>query len=237
MRFNPTTDYDSIVKNIQDLTDTNVSKYTLKQIARSVNNYLNRASHLLLEFSDNKNYDDPNFTYLPQGTYNIVNGERNITIFKDEEGKQIQKIRKVIAKDPSGQWYEIVPVDLQDRGEQEIAYGDQTGTPYSYDWVGTTMIFDVSPNYDMTDGLKVFYERSLDYFTEADTTKEPGLPEHFHDYLVYGASYDYCTRKGLQRKGDYRNMVEKIEQNLKSFMGNQSLEKNTRIRPIRVNVK
>ena len=237
MQFNPSTDYNSIVKNIQDLTDTNVSKYTLKQIARSVNNYINRASSILLEYSDKKNWDDPNFTKLPQGTYDITAGERNLTVFKDEEGKQIQKIRLVIAKDSAGNWYKLNPLDIQQREAREIAFGDETGQIMSYDWVGTSIVFDVTPDETIANGIKVFYERSLDYFTEADTTKEPGLPEHLHDYLVYGASYDYAVRKGLQRKGDFEKKVQKIEQEMRALAENQSLEKNVRFTTYSPNVK
>ena len=229
MQFNPATDYNSIVKNIQDLTDSNLSKYTLKQIARSVNNYINRASSILLEHSDKKNWDDPNFTKLPQGTYDITAGERNLTVFKDEEGKQIQKIRLVIAKNTAGDWYTLIPMDIQQKEAREIAYGDETGDIRSYDWVGTSLVFDVIPEDTIANGIKVFYERSLDYFTEADTVKEPGLPEHLHDYLVYGASYDYAMRKGLQRKDELYRHIQRIEQEMRVLAENQSIEKNTRL--------
>lgn len=237
MQFNPATDYNSVVKNIQDLTDTNLSKYTLKQIARSVNNYINRASSILLQYTDKKNYDDPNFSTLPQGTYDIMEGERNIVVFKDEEGKQIQKIHLVIAKNEQGDWYKLEPKDIRDRDAYDIAYGDETGQIHSYDWVGDTLIFDVSPETTIPNGIKIFYARSLDYVTEADTVKEIGLPEHLQDYVVYGASYDYTMRKGLQRKDELFRHVQRIEKEMKDFATSQSVEENIRIRPFRVNAE
>lgn len=236
MKFNPTTEYDSIVKNIRDLTDANDQSLTLRQIARSANNYINRASHILLTYSDNKNWDDPNFSTLPQGTYDIISGDRQITMSKDEEGKEILAIRRVLvkSKDQAGTWNEVVPMDLT--SNNYVLNDEVQGVPQSYDWVGQTLIWNITPNYDKTAGVKVFYQRANDYVTEADTNKEIGLPEPYQDYVVYGVAYDYAMRKGLQRKDELYRTLKDIENNMKSFMGKQSNEKNKSIQPIRVNV-
>lgn len=237
MQFNPSTEYNSIVKNIRDLTDASVSNLTLAQIARSANNYLNRAYNVMLENSDNKNWDDPNFDTLPQGTYDIVENERQITVYKDEDGKDILKIRRVILKleNEDNKWQELYPMDL--RSDNYVLDDETTGIPQKYDWIGDTLMFDIIPNYSKTDGIKVFYERAGEYFTESDTVKEPGLPEHFHDYIVYGVSYDYSMKRGLQRANEIKERLDKLEKELREFATNQSVETNKHLRPLQVNVK
>lgn len=237
MKFNPATEYDSIVKNIDDLVDTNNTKYPLAKKARACNTALDKAYTILFNSVDTKNYDDPNWTKIPQGTYDITQGQRNITIFKDEEGAEILKIHRIIAKDTSGNDYELVGKDIRDRDAYDIAYGDHTGQISAYDWVGTSIIFDVIPKDTIAGGLKVFYARNADYFTEADTDKEPGLPVVFHDYIVYYASWQYAMSKGLQRKTDLERTVLRLEQDLAKFASAQDLTKNTAFKAHTVNAK
>lgn len=237
MQFNPTTEYNSIVKNIDDLVDTNVNKYPLTKKARACNTALDKAYTILFSSTDSKNYDDPNFTTIPQGTYDITAGERNITIFKDSEGAEILKIHKVIAKNESGNWYELKGYDIRDKEARDIAYGDDTGQISSYDWVGTSIVFDVVPETTIAGGLKVFYARNSSYFDENDTTKEPGLPVVFHDYIVYYASWQYAMSKGLERKNDLYNQVLKLEKELADFASAQDISENKRLTPFRVNAE
>ena len=88
MQFNPANTNISMVLKVDDLADTNATKYPLAQKARAFNTALDRAYSLIFSFTDTKNYDDRNFSTLPQGTYNIVSGERNITVLKDEDGAE-----------------------------------------------------------------------------------------------------------------------------------------------------
>jgi hypothetical protein len=231
MQFNPATEYNSMVNAIDDLVDTNVSKYTLAQKARAVNSGLDKAYSILFNSVDTKNYDDHNFTTLPQGTYDITIGERNLTVYKDQEGAEILKIHKVFARDSNGNAYELISKDIRQHNADNIAYGDDTGAIQAYDWVGTSMVFDVTPEATILDGLKIFYMRNSSYFTEADTTKEPGLPAIFHDYLVYYASWKYAMTKGLQRKNDLKAELDALAIGLAKFASSQAVDKNTRLIP------
>jgi len=237
MKFNPATEYDSMVKAIDDLADTNVTKYPLTQKARAVNSGLDKAYSILFNSVDTKNFDDHNFTTLPQGTYDITIGERNLTVYKDDEGAEILKIYKVFARNTNGDPYELVAKDIRQDDADAIAYGDDTGVIRAYDWVGTSMVFDVAPEVTIADGLKIFYMRNSSYFTEADTDKEPGLPVLFHDYLIYYAAWQYAMKKGLQRKDDLKKELDAIETKLMQFASAQSVEKNKRLTPMRNNVE
>ena len=237
MKFNPSTEFDSIVKKIDDLAGTNTTKYPLTKKARAVNTAMDEAFALLLQNTDTKNYDDQNFAKLPQGTYDITVGERNLSIFKDEEGAEILKIYRVIAKNADGTWYELKETDIRNRDARDVAFGDKTGEVRQYDWVGTSMVFDVTPEATIADGLKVFYARNSSYFTESDTTKEPGLPALFHMYPVIYAAWEYCWSKGLQRATGYEKKLMEMREDMKKFATSQTLTSNKRFSPLVINAK
>jgi len=237
MKFNPLTKYDSIVESIDNLSDTNISTYPLVKKALACNSALDRAYSIIFQSVDTKNYDDKNYTTLPQGTYDINLGERNISISKDDEGGDILKIYRVIAKNSDGNWYELRKTDIRSKDSDILAYGTETGKISAYDWVGTSIVFDVAPDEDIADGLKVFYARNSTYFTDTDTDKEPGLPALYHDYLVYYSAWQYAMKKGLQRKDDLRREVDRLEISLSEFASSQSLEENKRLKPYTVNAE
>lgn len=237
MRFNPPTEFDSIIKLIDDLADTNDNKYTLAQKTRAVNLALDAAYTKILASADTKGFDDRNFTTLPQGTYDITAGQRNLTALIDQEGAELLKIHRVIAKDVNGNWYNLERADIREANTNDIAFGTGTGKISKYDWVGNSIVFDVTPDTTIVGGLKIFYMRNSDYFLETDTVKEPGLPVIFHPYLAYYAAWQYAMKKGLQRKKDFKNEIVRMEDEMVNFMDSQSVEKNSRLSPYRVNVE
>ena len=237
MKFNPSTEFDSMVKKIDDLAGTNSTTYPLTKKARAVNTGLDEAYSLLLQYTDTKNYDDHNFSNIPQGTYDITIGERNLSVFKDEDGAEILKIHKVIAKNSNGDWYELKEMDIRSKNADNIAYGTETGQISAYDWVGTSMVFDVTPEATIANGIKVFYARNSSYFTEDDTTKEPGLPAIYHMYAVFYAAWEHCFSKGLQKATGYEKKLKEMREEMKKFASSQTLVENTRMSPLKVNAK
>lgn len=237
MKFNPTTEFDSAVKKIDDLAGTNVSTYPLTRKARSMNTGMDEAMSILLQYTDTKNYDDPNFATLPQGTYDITIGERNLTVNKDEDGADIMKIYRVIAKDSNGDWYNLKEMDIRSPHADNIAYGTDTGKISAYDWVGSSMVFDVTPEATVADGIKVFYARNSTYFTETDTTKNIGLPAIYQMYPVIYAAWEYCWSKGLQKAKGYDVKLKEMREEMKKFASSQTLVANTRMTPHIVSAK
>ena len=39
------------------------------------------------------------------------------------------------------------------------------------------------PDYSVTGGVELSFERGSNYFTTADTTKEPGIPSTLHEFI------------------------------------------------------
>ena len=237
MRYNPATEYDSLVKLTDDLAETNVNTFPLTKKARAFNVALDRAYTIFAQNVDTKGYDDKNFTTLPQGTYDITAGERNISVDTDDEDAEILKIYFVMAKNAEGNWYRLEKTDIRNRDSWELAEGDETGEISQYDWVGKSLVFDVTPEATIAGGIKVFYMRNSSYFTESDTDKEPGLPTIFQPYLAYYTAWQYSMSKGLGKKNDLAQMVVNYEKDIAEFASSQSIETNKRLTPYTVNAE
>jgi hypothetical protein len=68
---------------------------------------------------------------------------------------------------------------------------DHTGKPIGFIEKNNTIFFDYLPDYDKSDGGKLFYRLVPSYFTTSDTSKKPGFVEAFHPLLSICASYDW----------------------------------------------
>ena len=158
MNFNGTPNTRSLVFAIDDVAGTNVNTYPLDRKALALNMGLDIAYGVIFNSVDNKSYDDSNYSTLPQGTYDITIGERNITVDADSEGGEILKIFKVIAYNENGDAYELRKTDVKLAGTQ---FGEDTGKVSAYDWVGNSLVFDVTPDSTISNGIKDFLHAKL----------------------------------------------------------------------------
>ena len=196
---------------------------------RNSNRALDRICSLFIK-SDNKwNWDDNNYTTtLPIGTTDLVSGQRDYGI----TGLTFLTIQKILVKDQSGNYQEIKPVLLNSPEGQNIAKSDSTdtGTPLYYLKVGSSFILGPEPDYDSTKGIKVFYQRNIQYFTTSDTTAEPGFAPSFHRLVSLYAARDYCAANGLtSRLQILDNEINKMEAGLVEFYSMRTEDKQDRI--------
>jgi hypothetical protein len=228
MQFNPATTYNSLVESINDLANTNNEDYTLIRKARAVNNGIDHITALVIESLDAKGWDDANHIELPNGTFDITSGARNVVLNKDESGNTILKVLKVLLKTNST--WSVLRQREDDNYRGSSFYNDTpTGIPGSYSWNGSVLTFDTVPNYTLADGGKIFFIRTADYVTEADTTQEIGFTPIFHKYFALYAAYEWAMAKGLANKNDLMNEMIRMEGKILGFYAKQSKENPTRI--------
>jgi len=158
------------------------------------------------------NVDDFNQTDYPIIYTDLVNGQRDYQLVTDATGNRVLDIYKVQIKDASGIYHDIKLVDQQgDNSNVSMTDGQNTtGLPTTYDLTGHGIFLDVIPatgSVTMTNGLKVFIDRTPTYFATTDTTKVSGIDPLCHDYLYLKPSYEYARDKGLQnRESLFRDM-------------------------------
>lgn len=243
--FSSTTNKNGVIQGIErtlfgDDGDGRITGNTLlfARFTSEVNLALDKAQFIAIENSGTWQHDDKNHlsntnNKSPIMTIDLVDGQREYAFTTDDDTTLILDIQKVLVADSAGLFREVLPVDVQSEpGNESFWDGNLTeGIPYRYDKTGNRIFLDPIPNYNRTDGLKLYYSRESNYFTTADTTKTAGIPGIFHEYLVLRPSYNYARNNGMAITAALKQDVLEMEMNLANYYGNREKDKRKVMRP------
>lgn len=199
LAFNDTTNNAGILQVIARRTGTqNVTTgtYTINDKTVDVNSALGQYFLLATQAAGRWQVDDTNQTDYPIIFTNVVNGQQDYSFNYDQDNNQILNIYKVRIKDNNGNWTTLTQRDLQD-GNDTPLNATTTGTPTQYDLTANGIFLTAIPNFNSINGIEVYISRTPSYFVSTDTTKIPGIPDMFHEYLALRPSYFFCLDKGL----------------------------------------
>lgn len=214
LQFNSHSDNLDIVSLINDLVNTDNTSYALKSKTRAVN----KANHIIwTEIFDaygGIQFDDSNQTDLPRATANLVSGQK--TYAMPASALTVRGIE--IQLSSGGVWQKLTPLtyeQIQDR--QAIAqFYSTASTPLFYTVLGDTIELFPAPNYTVTSGFKVYFDRGSVDFASTDTSKVPGFASDFHDALAVSAALEYAKRQNLPQAvalerdwNDYRSRIKR----------------------------
>lgn len=207
-----------IIQTIDDTVGTNSTTYPIAKKTRDVNLALDRVFALIFQVGGTWQFDDSNHTDYPIITTNLVANQRDYAFTDDGAGNLILDVYKVMVADENGDFFEVYPVDQQTNPPSTMVDGQNTsGQPFFYDKTGNGIFLDPIPNYNSTNGLKVFINRTGSYFTTTDTTKKPGFAGLFHEYLVLRPSYMYAMRKGLEQANRLKAEMLEMEAEIQNY--------------------
>lgn len=245
MHYSDTTDLQGIIQEQEALVFGSnygaISGNTtlLKEFTRYNNRALDSISGLILASDTRWQWDDSNYTDLPIGQTDLIDGQQIYVLDTDHI-----KILSVEAKDASGNFYPLKPIDLQDlktRGIAPTEFFEENGQPQYYDALGDTVQVYPAPasaNVTLSNGLKVHYQRKGDYFAYTDTTKEAGFPSIFDFIITLKGSLMYCLANQMNEKA--RNIAELIkaeEKNLQEFMSKRDKSDRPRLTVRTINAR
>lgn len=200
MQFSDTSSYTGLVQDTDFLlwgTSTGTSAYAIADKTRNMNSWYDRTISLIMQADTKWQWDDTNLTDLPIATTSLVANQQDYSI--TDSG--FLKILKVECKNSSGDWQALHQIDWNEK--KDIAmdeYRETAGNPVEFDLLGNSIFLYPKPSYASSAGLKVYYQRTPDYFTSSDTTQEPGFATPFHRILSLGAAYDYALANGMTTK-------------------------------------
>lgn len=235
MYFNPTTDAQSIVARLNRLTGADNTIYPLIEKANDCNEALDRFFYLAMTADGTFQFDDSNYTDLPIGTTNLVSGQQDYAFASD-----VMTVEKVLCKDSaSGNWTELTPVDIKEskynlhaRNIALLPTGN-TGIPTHYDKSWNSILLDPIPSYNSTGGLKVIFGRGPSYFISTDTTKQPGIPIIFHNYIYLYAGLQFLIDKEITSKiPSTEQKILSLEDSITDFFSHRAKDEPTRIKTI-----
>lgn len=218
MQFSDTTNRTGIVELLEDLTTTqsaSTSSYPLTTKTRDINNAFSTFMSLAIEACGKWQVDDANQTDYPIVYFSLVSGQDNYAFNFDEDNNQILQVSKLRIKDANGKWFETTPID---RAEFDISqFQDVTGVPEYHDLTSNGVIFYPTPNYNSSSGGELFVSRTPSYFESTDTTKKPGIPNFFHEYLAIRPAYFYSLANGLKQATGLGNEMLRMEGAIKKY--------------------
>ncbi len=235
-------------------SDTTTKKGILQLIERDLklgDGYITGDAGRLLEFTADCNiemddiwaeifecggtwqFDDSNHTDYPIITTNLVSGQRDYTFTTDEQGNIILDIYKVLVADENGVFHEVTPKDAQsDKDTSGFWDGQDTqGSPYEYDKTANGIFLRDIPNYNYTNGLKVYINREGSYFTSTDTTKKPGFHGTLHSLVALRVTMRNAWRNSLLNVNLVQAEINKKESSLKKIYGKRERDVRRRLNP------
>jgi hypothetical protein len=192
----------------------------LDTFTRYLNEAYNDLVTIILESDGRWQFDDSTYTDLPIGTTDLVATQQDYTL----DDAHI-KITSVHVKDSDGNYQPVHPIDewdiIKTNGTSPEEFFETDGMPQYYDKIGN-MIFlypaPASASVTTSAGLKVRFQRNPNYFTSSDTTKEPGVPDLFHNYLSLKASFEFALDQDMQTKAQTLQVrLQKKEEEIRYF--------------------
>lgn len=181
-----------------------------------INRAFDETAAIILSADTRWQWDDSRYTTFPIGTKTLVQGQSGY-----EFDGAFLKIISVEVRDANGDYYPLRPIDQEDLRRQGLSLSTRfknNGKPMYYDKTGNFVnIYPAPLSTSVTTslGLRVYFQREPRYFSDSDTTAEPGFPRTHHRLLSMKASLDYALANNDEQKvGILNAKVRDMEQSL-----------------------
>lgn len=219
-----------IVSDIDYLAGTNSTSYAIADKTRNANLAYDHVVSLILQADANWEWDDTNHTDLPIATATLTSGQQDYAI-----NTTYLKVLRIAIKDTSGNYYYLDSIDDHDLVNRELM-DREAGRPTAYKKLANSIILDRAPDYTASAGIKIYFQRTVDYFTTSDTTQKPGFAEPYHRLISLGAAKDYCAVNDMpKRLMTLEKEIAKMEKDLVAFYSQRSKDERPRLRMRREN--
>lgn len=227
MVFSDTTTKLGLVQEIDSLCDSDSVSYPVADKTRRLNTALEEIVGKLIARNGNWEFDDSNFTSMPIGKTDLVEGQQDYTF--DVSHLIIERV-EVLGVD--GIWQLLNPIDLESIGGAIEEYQKASGFPNEYDKRGSSILLYPPPTateVTLSSGLRAYFQRTASLFAATDTTKVPGFASPYHIILAYKAALPYCQSYKKDRVALYLNEVNRLEKELMNFEANKEKDIRTRL--------
>ncbi len=227
MVFSDPTTSQGIVEETHFFANSTPTTYSINQITRNVNRALDRVAYLIQGADQLWQFDDQNYSDLPIATTDLVADQTDYSI-----DQTFLKILKVEVADANGKFYSIEPINVDDPNFRNVSENTTSGYPIRYDKNANSVLLYPAPNYSTTAGIKIYYQRNMQYFETTDTVKEPGFNPQFHRILPLYAALDLCLSKDLPQTKNLEFKIEVLEKDLLDFYSNRGKDEPPIVRSI-----
>ena len=245
IQFNDTTNFKGLVQMYEkEIGESRgyISSNTnrLKEFTADVNVAWDDYLHLALMSSGRWQFDDSNHTGDAIYKVNLVSGTSEYPLTNDETDSALilDVLRVAILQSATATVYEdIYPIDEQSDPIPGtlLSESSDNSVPLYYDKTGNTLKLNPTPNYNATDGLKVYINREPSYFADTDTTKVPGCRGTHHKYFALKPALEYARRNNLATYNVLDREVQKLEKVIVADYTSRARDERTILKPKKIN--
>lgn len=178
-------------------------------------------------------FDDTNYSDLPLGTADLVDNQRDYAF-----STALLGIERIEIQDINGNWNKLISIEERKIREALEEYESINGIPTQYSVRGNSLFLYPTPaaaSVTTTAGMKVYFRRTADVFTEDDVstgTKVPGFASPYHQILAYKAALPYARTYKKDRVISLERETQRIHTKLIAHYNNQNKDKLNRMVPI-----
>ncbi len=219
IKFNQTTTLDGLVQYYEkemgyDYGFISGNTTRLRSFTARANQALDRYFALAIQASGRWELDDTNHGDFNNIYTTLTSGQRDYGITVDDNSAAILDVYKVLIlpTSTSTEYVEVYPVDeTSSEYISIISEGPGVGVPTFYGKRGNSIIFNVTPNYTATRGIKILVNRESHYFEYTDTTQTAGYPYHQEYFWMRPALEDGRSNMSDSQYTKLRDEVQKLE--------------------------
>lgn len=227
MQFNPGAGI-GIVDEINDICQSDNNSYPLLSKARRVNSALDRFFTLAFQTDGRWAFDDLNQTTAPLQSINLASGTEKYAL--DIFTSEIINVLRVEALTSGDVGITLDRFDRNSVRDMSLPqWNSVAGQPEHYDLFGKYIYLYPKPNYTKTNGLSLYFERNKSAFVSTDTTKVPGIPSIFHQYICRLAALPYLIEFQKGQKNDIASQIQLDEVAIKKYFSSREKNENLRI--------
>jgi hypothetical protein len=182
----------------------------LQIITNYVNEAYNRYVSIAMKSDGKWQFDDSNYGDYPIAVTDLVANQSDYQFLVS-----MVDILSVEIQNAGSVWYTMTEIDEQELANDHISMSQRfkiASQPYAFNRTANSIFLLPAPNYSLTGGLKIKYQRPPSYFVYTDTSKTPGFAETQHEYLANYAIWKYMASKGMSPASAFAQMVQDAEQ-------------------------
>jgi hypothetical protein len=231
MVFSDTVNSTGILQQTRSLMRVDANQWPTVKVVNSCNNWLDVVTGFAIGADRSFQWDDTNHSKLPIGTTNLVANQAEYSFLTDEQGNPILNLIRIDITDAGGNYHTLTPID-----ESEIPLAldefQTSGTPLYYDKIADNIIkLYPKPSFNVTNGLKFYFQRAGSYFAATDTTKQPGVAPLLHRGFVIASAYDGALTLGLANLNALMVERQREEEKMKQYFLIRNTDELRRIVP------
>jgi len=220
------------------LVDATSTSYTDAVLLRRVNSAYEEIVGDLIAQDKNWKFDDSNYTDLPIGTADLVDGQQSYAF-----NGTLLTIDRVEVLDNDGNGHKLIPIREEDIDEALDEYEETDGLPSKYIKKYNSLFLYPAPataSVTLADGLIIYYRRTADLFTTAELatgTKTPGFASPYHYLLSYKSALPYALSYKKDRVKLLREEIDRMHAGLMALASVRDADKLPRLQPNIENTK